>query len=175
MGRIIVYLQIVQSHRVPYVMSLLFSHPPLFLTSQASMWASSSLRVSDLVLQPRQANTSSSDRASSSPSVTECCDARCCRAPDTSGCDRNSWPHRVHSQRRLFSGILKQLSNFSLPSMVLAVVVSMQCSVRRCLRAVSKSADIIGELQILHSKQSERCSLATCAGPSIPAKGFRQK
>ena len=30
-------------------------------------------------------------------------------------------------------------------------------------------------LQILHSKQSERCSLATCAGPSIPAKGFRQK
>ena len=51
------------------------------------------------------------NRKGKDTSVTECCWARCWRAPDTSGWDRKSCPHRVHSQRRLFSGSLKRQEN----------------------------------------------------------------
>ena len=55
--------------------------------------------------------------------------------------------HTISILSILTIAYFKQLSSFSLPSVVLAVDVSMQCSFRRCLRAVSKSADIMGELK----------------------------
>ena len=59
----------------------------------------------------------------------------------------HGYSDNLYIQHTFLLAYFKQLSSFSLPSVVLAVDVSMQCSLRRCLRAVSKSADIMGELK----------------------------